>query len=118
MKLHVLTGDLANTYRIVVHQATPATSNVPGFTLTELLVATGRNTSVLTVGTGPGQTTQLEMDGILAGTIMEGVFAFTDIPGMTNAQRNAALDAEATQTISTMIARLNSELKYYGATRN
>lgn len=114
-KLHVLAGK-DNTYTIVVHGAVSG-SNSAGKTWASVLVASGRNTSVLNVGTGPGETDQTEMDSIIAGTTMEGVFAFTDNPSWNSTQRNAELDAQATSCLAQTTARLTSELKWYGAVR-
>lgn len=118
MRLHVLGQSEPGSYTIVVHQATPAGNNSAGFSWASVLVAAGKAQSVLTVGTGPGQTTQAEIDAIEAGTIIEGVFGFTDNPAWSPAQRNSELDAQATARLSNLVDRLASELKWYGATRS
>jgi hypothetical protein len=116
-KLHVLAGAGAN-FTVVIHQATPAGNNSAGFPWSAILIAAGRNVSVLTVGSGPGQITQAEMDGIAAGTIIELVSGVTELPTWTNATiRNAEIDAQAAVMMSSQLAKLSQEFKWYGAER-
>ena len=115
-RLHVLEG-AGGVYRIVVHNATPAGNNSAGVAWSAALINSGNNTTTMVTGTGPGQITSAEAGQIAAGTVIEGVFTFTDNPAWTAAQRNAALDAMATQTINETLARLADQLKWFGAVR-
>lgn len=118
-RLHVLSGDpTSGAYTIVVHDATPAGNNSAGFSWSSVIVASGLATTIMAEGTGPGQISTAERASVLAGTTLEGVFSFTDNPAWNNAQRNAALDAMATQVIAELQARLGARLKFWGATRN
>jgi hypothetical protein len=116
MKLHVLTGH-ANVYDVVVHGATPAGQNSAGLNWSTVLVAALAPKSTLTVGSGPGQTTQTEVDAVAAGTLLEVILQFYDDPAMTPTQRNVALDALAAQALADYTASLADILKWYGATR-
>jgi hypothetical protein len=71
----------------------------------------------MATGSGAGQIAAAEASAIAAGTTIEGVFAFTDNPSWDSTQRNAELDAQATSTLSQLVARLANELKWWGATR-
>lgn len=117
-KMHVLEGTALGSYTIVVHTTTPAGNNSAGVAWPAAIVAAGRNTSVMTIGTGAGQIAQAEHDQIVAGTVIEGVFSFVDDPSWTPTQRNAALDAMATQMTTAMLAELATRLKWIGATRS
>ena len=118
MRLHVLAGNTRGDYTVVLHQPTPAGNNSAGHSWASVMVASGRAQTVMTVGTGPGQTTQAEVDAILAGTVIEGVFGFTDNPAWSTAERLAELDAVATARLANLVDRLAAELKWYGATRS
>jgi hypothetical protein len=116
MKLHVLDGNYTGNFQIVVHGATPAGNNSAGFSWQSVILASNKNTSVLTVGSAPGQTTQAEMDAILAGTVLEGVFEFTDNAAWTNQQRIDELNLQATQCFNNVLNRYAQQLKWYGST--
>lgn len=115
-RLHVLDGT-GGVYRIVVHQATPAGNNSAGVAWPTAIINAARNATSMVTGTGAGQIASAEATQIAAGTVIEGVFTFKDNPTWTAAQRNAALDAMATQTINETLARLADELKWFGAVR-
>lgn len=116
MKVHVLTG-AGTLYQIVTHQATPVGTNSAGFQWSAVLIAAGLNKSILTVGAGIGQTTQPEMDSILAGTTIEGVGAFNAPAGLTGGQLATLLDAQAAVMMANQLAELQVKLAWYGATR-
>ena len=115
-KIHVLTGN-QNTFTAVVHIATPAGNNSAGVLWSDAIKNSGRAKSVMTVGSGPGQITQSELDSIIAGTTIEGVFVWGDDPSFTNTQRLADLDLRATQLTNDLLAQYGQELKYFGFTR-
>lgn len=116
-RLHVLAGDpVSRSYTIVVHAATPAGNNLAGVSWAAALVASGRAKTVMTEGNDPGQISAAEKNAILAGTVIEGVFSFTDNPAFNDQQRVAMLDQQATQVLAELQARLGVELLYWGAT--
>lgn len=116
-KIHVLTGGGPNVFTVVVHADTPTGNNVAGMPWTDVIKNSGRATSQLTVGTGPGQIQNNEMNAITNGTIIEGSFQWGDDPTWTNAQRQADLDLRATQLVTELIDRYQRDLKYFGFTR-
>ncbi len=116
-KIHVLTGGGNNVYTVVVHIAAPAGNNSAGVAWADALKNSGRATSILTVGTGPGQIQNSEMNAITGGTLIEGSFQWGDDPSWNNAQRQADLDIRATQLTDELLTRYAQELKYFGFVR-
>jgi 4-hydroxy-3-methylbut-2-enyl diphosphate reductase IspH len=116
MKLHVMQGH-AGRYRIVCHGPITAGNNSAGFAWSAVHVRANAPVSVLTQGTGPGQTTSAEITAIAAGTTIEAEFYYDEDLGMTTAQRNAALDALATEVLANKNADIVQSLKWFGATR-
>lgn len=112
--IHVLTGDTKNRYTIVVHVATPAGNNAAGVPWSQAIINSGRNTSVMLVGTGPGQIASAELAQITAGTLIESVLLWDDDPALTNAQRVADVTLRSTQLSNETLARYGAELKYFG----
>ena len=117
-KIHVLEAGAVNTYRVAVHIATPAGNNSAGVAWSAAVANSGRANTVLSEGNGPGQISTAEMNQIQNGSLIEGVFDFTDNPADDAATRNARLDQVATQTTNELLARYQRELKYWGATRS
>lgn len=117
-RLHVLEGTgTPNTFRIVLHETTPAGNNSAGISWATALVNSGRTQTVMSEGAGAGQITTAEKAAVLAGTTLEAVFEFTVDPAWNAATRNAALDAEATKLLAETQAKLAAELKWFGAVR-
>jgi hypothetical protein len=116
-KIHVLEGAGHNLFTVVVHANTPAGNNSAGTSWADAIKNSGRATSILTVGTGPGQIQQNEMNSITNGAIIEGSFQWGDDPAWSNAQRTADLDIRAQQLVDELLARYSQELKYFGFTR-
>jgi hypothetical protein len=116
MKVHVLGGN-DGLFNIVTHQVTPAGNNSAGLSWAAVIVASGMNHSILTVGTGPGQTTQAEMDGIVAGTVIEGKFSFNAPSNLTGGQLATMLDEQAAVILANQLTDLAERYKWYGATR-
>lgn len=116
-RIHVLEATGPHQYRVVVHDATPAGNNGAGVAWATALVNSGRASTVMPEGSGPGQITTAERNQVLAGTVLEAVFDFGFDPALTPAQRNAALDAEATKLIAETQAELAAKLRFFGATR-
>lgn len=117
-KIHILAGNTANLYTAVVHATVPAGNNAAGTPWADAIKNSGNATTIMTVGTGPGQITQAEANQILAGTVIEAVFVFQDDPTKSNAERLAYVDTVATQSVNELLARLSAELKLFGLTRN
>lgn len=116
-KIHVLAGAGLNLYTVVVHANTPNGNNSAGTAWSDAIKNSGRATSILTVGTGPGQIQNAEMNQITNGAIIEGSFQWGDDPNWTNAERQTDLDLRATQLVTDLLARYQQELKYFGFTR-
>lgn len=116
-KIHVLAGGQNGVYTVAVHATTPVGNNSAGVSWAQAVQASGRATSILTVGNGAGQIGNAEMNQITAGTIIEGVMQWQDVPGATPAELQADLDLRATQLVNELLARYAVELKYFGFTR-
>lgn len=114
--IYVLSGTTNNQYTVVVHTPTPAGNNAAGISWVNAIVGSGRNKSVLSVGAGPGQITQTEMNGVLAGTIIESTMNWQDDPTMSNANRVTALNTTVAQLANATSSRWATELNYYGYT--
>lgn len=116
-KIHVLSGAGQNVFTVAVHATTPAGNNSAGTPWTDAIKNSGRATSILEVGTGPGQIQQNEMNQITSGALIEGSFAWGDDPTWNDTQRITDLDLRATQLTNDLLARYAQELKYFGFTR-
>lgn len=116
MKIHVLTGD-GIAYSVVIHAPVPAGNNLAGVPWSTAIQNSGKNTSVLPTGNGPGQIAAAELAQIQAGTLVEAVLSFGDNPSWTQAERIAELDRQASRLVQDTLNRLQDELKYFGATR-
>lgn len=116
-KIHVLTGNLTNRYTVCVHADTPAGNNSAGIAWSDAVKNSGRARSILTVGTGPGQIQQNEMNSITNGTIIEAVLQWDDNPAWNDTERLADLDTRATQLVNETLDRYGKELKFFGFTR-
>ncbi len=117
-KIHVLSGNTNSLYTVVVHATVPNGNNAAGTAWTDAVKNSGLATSILTVGTGPGQILQNEMNQITGGTLVEGSFQWGDDPTWNNAQRQADLDLRATQLTTELLASLQAQLRYFGFTRS
>lgn len=109
---YVLAGDGNGSYQLVVHYLTPAGSNAAGTPWSAAVVNSGRNTTVLLIGTGPGQILQADHDAIIAGTMIEVVGTFGGL-GLI-AQAPVALNILAATLIANDKARLQAVLNFYG----
>ena len=116
-RIHVLTGG-NNLYQVVVHETTPAGNNSAGVSWATAAKNAGFAVTVMSEGNGPGQISTAEKNQVESGALLEGVFSFQDDPNYTPAQRNAALDQVANQTIAELVALRSGQLKWFGATRN
>jgi hypothetical protein len=116
-RIHILEGSGLNTYTVIVHGDVPAGNNVAGFPWSDCIKNSGRNTTQMTVGTGPGQITNAEQNQIVNGTVVEAVFQWQNDPAWTAAERNASLDLYATRFVAELLADLQTRLRVWGITR-
>lgn len=117
-KIHILAGSGLGVYTAIVHIPTPTGSNSAGVLWTDVVKNSGRTKTIMSVGIGPGQITQSEVDQMVAGTLIEGSFQWQDDPNLSAAARTADLDLRATQLTNELLARYAVELKYFGVTRS
>lgn len=115
--IHILTGSGNGVYTAIIHTATPAGNNVAGVAWSTALVNSGRNTTAMATGTGPGQITAAEAAQIAAGTVFEASIQWQNNPAWNNAQRAADLDLRAQQAGTEKQAELATILRLFGATR-
>jgi hypothetical protein len=114
-KVHALeTGP--NGTRVVIHVAVPVGNNVVAVSWQAAGLASGDlHPSVLPVGTGAGQTTQVELDAILAGTTAElEATVPVDSGGVTGAARIATLNAAVTGAVRDWTSTLKAKLNFFG----
>jgi len=110
-KIHILNSDNNFSYKIVIHSPTPAGVNAVGLTWKSCALSNGDiGSTVLEVGTEPGNITQAEHDSIIAGDTIEIIATIS--PGLSPI--NAVVDALANQCIDAWTANLARVLKYYG----
>ena len=110
-KIHVLEGS-DYQYKIVAHFPVPEGNNSVENSWKSCLLASYPPAPVLTVGTGPGNITQVEYDDIMAGDVLE--IVRTIAPGTT--PTNAAVIKLADKYIAEYLSSLANILKYYGHT--
>ena len=110
-KIHILKSDGDFGYNVVIHFATPAGNNSVGLSWKSCGLADGvLGSTVLEVGTAPGNITQAEHDSIIAGDMVE--LVRTLLPGLSPTA--AAVDALADIAIAESNANIAALLKYYG----
>lgn len=116
-KIHVLSASGPNVYTVAIHATTPAGNNLAGNSWATCIQNSGRAGSVMPVGNGPGQITQSEMNQVTSGAIFESVMQWGDDPAWSNAERQADLDLRASQLVAETLAKLQTDLRYFGFTR-
>lgn len=110
-KVHILESDNNFSYEIAIHFPTPVGNNSIGLSWKSCALAEGSiGSTVLSVGTGPGDITQAEYDSIIAGDIVEVCAKIS--PGID--PTNTAVEALADLCINEWNTRMASILKYYG----
>ena len=112
-KIHIQTAH-NKIYQVVVHTSMPAGNNTHGKSWQDCWVATGRNTTVMTEGTGTGQISTAEKAAVEAGTTLEFVFS---MPVESGGATVASLDQMVDQAVVDRKAALQAELKRYGYTQ-
>ena len=115
-RIHVLSGGTNNVYQAVVHANTPAGNNSAGTPWADAIKNSGRATTVMEIGNGPGQISQSESNNIAAGTVIEGTFAWGDDPAWTTQQRVSDLNLRASQLVTELLDQYQRELRFFGAT--
>jgi hypothetical protein len=114
-KIHVLTSDINKNYNIVIHTPTPSGNNLVGISWQTAILNSGLiETTIMTVGTGPGQILAAEQAQILAGSVIEIV---SNIQAESGGTTSASLDQMANQIISQKLNNLAKQLKYFGYTQ-
>ena len=112
-KIHILDSDNNYGYRVAIHFATPVGNNSVGESWKDCGLADGSiGSTILEVGTAPGNITQTEYDSIIAGDTIEIIRTVTPGTSPTNVAVNALADIR----ISEYQASMASILKYYGHT--
>ncbi len=112
-KVHILESDNNYGYKVAIHFATPVGNNSVGESWKDCGLADGSiGSTVLKVGTAPGNVTQAEYDSIIAGNTIEIIRTIT--PGTT--PTNAAVEELVDIRISEYQASMSNILKYYGHT--
>ena len=112
-KVHILNSDNAVSYRVAIHFATSSGNNTIGQSWKACALANADiGSTILEVGTGPGDVTQAEYDDIIAGDIVEIVRSIK--PGLN--PTNVAVEALCDIEIATWEADMVRVLKYYGHT--
>ena len=114
-QIHVLDGDGQN-YRVVAHATTPAGNNAVGNAWSAVLVAAGRNTTIMPTGNGLGQISAAEAASVAAGTTIEWVFTVPIPISGSNANKAAALNASVATLIADGLAQLAAKYNYFGYT--
>lgn len=117
-RVHVLDSS-GPTTRLVFHIAIPATGNNSAGTQWRTAVRWGvlPRTSVMAVGTNPGQILTAENTQLANGEIHEVVQTVDIAAGLSVAQANAALDELHADRTAALLAKLQEDLKYFGFTR-
>lgn len=118
-KIHVLKADDDGKYSVIIHVPTPTGNNSVGKSWKSAALKGGDlGKTVITVGTGPGQTTQAEFDSLISGDTMEFSGAFLiESGGGSNAEVIAALNQMVNSRIVTEQSRLQRAYKYFGHTQ-
>lgn len=112
MKIFILEQN-NRRYKVAIHFTTPSGNNSAGLTWKACALANGSiGSTILEVGTAPGNITQEEHAGIIAGDTIE--IIRTIAPG-TN-PTNASVNALCNILITEYQASMTSNLKYYGHT--
>ena len=112
-KIHILKSDNNQSYEMVIHFTTPTGNNTVGLSWKACALASGDiGTTILEVGTDPGDTTQTEYDDIIAGDVVEIVRTAT----VGNSPTNTMIESLADIYITEWQNAMTRILKYYGHT--
>ena len=112
-KIHILESDNDNSYKVAIHFPTTSGNNTVGQSWKACALASGTiGSTILEVGTNPGNTTQAEHDSIIAGDTVEIIMSIQ--PGLN--PTDDAVEALCDQQIAMCEADTARVLKYYGYT--
>ncbi len=112
-KIHI--QSLSNkSFNAIVHFAMPAGNNSAGKSWKDCWLATGRNVTTMTEGSGVGQISTTEKASVEAGDTVELLFSFPVADGVPTA---AALDDMVDKFIASRKLKLKEDLSYYGYTQ-
>jgi hypothetical protein len=112
-KVHVLESNNAFSYRVAIHFPTPTGNNSVGKSWKSCALSAGNiGSTVLSVGTEPGNITQAEYDSIIAGDTVECIETIS--PGLNPA--NATVEHLVDVYIHDWKAYMQRVLRYYGHT--
>jgi hypothetical protein len=114
MLVHVLDSRGQGRYRVAIHTPMPAGFNSANKAWKDCWVAAGFNTTVLSIGTAPGQTDSAERTAILAGDVIEIV---AEIPAESGGASSQSVAQMVNALITATLADLAMHLKYYGYTQ-
>jgi hypothetical protein len=110
-KIHILESNNAFGYKVAIHFPTPIGNNSVGNSWKSCALSAGNiGSTVLSVGTEPGNITPAEYDSIIAGDTVECIE--TICPGLNPA--NAAVEHLVDMYIVDWKAYMSRVLKYYG----
>jgi len=110
-KIHILESDNSNIYKVAIHFAISTGNNSVGYSWKACGLESGlTGTTVMEVGTEPGNVTQAEYDSIIAGDTVEIIKSIN--PGLS--PTDAAVEELCDIEIATWNADASRILKYYG----
>jgi hypothetical protein len=110
-KIHILESNNAFGYKVAIHFATPIGNNSVGNSWKSCALSAGNiGSTILSVGTEPGNITQAEYDSIIAGDTVEIIETIS--PGLNPS--NIAVKHLADIYINEWKACMQRVLKYYG----
>jgi len=112
-KIHAFEFGEGGVCRVVLHTAMPAGNNAVGNSWKSCWIASGRNVTGMTIGTGIGQISSTEAASIVAGDVIE---ISGHVPINIIAQGAAAVNVFTDAIIVGIKAKLASELNYFGWT--
>jgi hypothetical protein len=113
MKIFVLESDNDNSYKVAIHFPTPAGNNSAGMSWKACALGSKMiGTTILEVGTEPGNISQADHDIIIAGDTIEIIRSIN--PGLDPS--NAAVVDACNVCIAEYQANMARILKYYGHT--
>ena len=111
MKIFILESDNANSYKVAIHFTTPAGNNTAGMSWKACALRSGSiGTTILNVGTEPGDISQAEHDSIISGDTIEIIRSIN--PGL-DPSNTSVVDA-CNVCVAEYHADMARILKYYG----
>lgn len=115
-RLHIQQGDGGNQFTVVCHADTPAGNNSAGVAWATAVKNALAPVTSMSIGSGSGQISTAESNGVANGTVLETSFTFTDNPAWTTQERTAQLNLIAADAVTRTQNELAAKLKWFGAT--